>query len=166
MPFFQGSRDFGFRFPSLRVFCTDPRRLASPGDTLISVCAPVGRPNIAHVECCIGRGVAALRHKGGSRSYTYAVAKHLEKQFEAFNAEGTVFGSINKKDFLRLPLVAPPQGVLSRFEVVVGPLDDRIRSSSDESRTLAAVRDILLPKLISGEVRVPEIEGLVEEATV
>jgi type I restriction enzyme S subunit len=164
LPFFQGARDFGDRFPTNRVFCTDPRRLANVHDTLVSVRAPVGRPNIAWTNCCIGRGVAALRHNSGSRSYTFAVAKDLEQQFERFNAEGTVFGSIGKKDFLQLRLVVPPDERIREFDAIVSPLDDRIRVAAQESRTLAQLRDTLLPKLISGEIRVPEAEQAVEAA--
>jgi type I restriction enzyme S subunit len=63
LPFYQGRTDFGFRFPTRRVFCTAPTRLAETGDTLISVRAPVGDINMADEKCCIGRGVAAARHK-------------------------------------------------------------------------------------------------------
>ena len=163
-PFFQGARDFGFRFPTKRVYCTDPRRTAESGDTLISVRAPVGRPNIAREYCCIGRGVAALRHRKGSRSYTYATAKQLEEQFERFNAEGTVFGSINKRDFLKLPVILPPDDVVNEFDILASPLDDRIRCGTNETKSLTRIRDTLLPKLISGEIRVPEAEEAVETA--
>ena len=162
LPFFQGARDFGVRFPTRRVYTTDARRIANAQDTLISVRAPVGRANIAVERCCIGRGVAALRHNSGSRSYTFAVAKHLEHRFEVFNGEGTVFGSINKKDFLRLPLIVPPAVRIRDFDDVASPLDDRIRVNQEEMLTLAELRDTLLPKLISGELRVPEAEEMVD----
>ncbi|MGA1262940.1 MAG: restriction endonuclease subunit S, partial [Prochlorothrix sp.] len=58
IPFFQGCTDYGFRYPSNRVYCTDPKRLASKNDTLVSVRAPVGDVNMAAQDCCIGRGVA------------------------------------------------------------------------------------------------------------
>jgi len=66
MPMFQGNADFGFRFPEERVYTTDPKRLAYPHDTLISVRAPVGAQNMAKKECCIGRGVAAFRYKNNN----------------------------------------------------------------------------------------------------
>lgn len=59
--FYQGNRDFGFRFPSQRIYCIAPTRIAETGDILISVRAPVGALNIALDRCAIGRGVAALR---------------------------------------------------------------------------------------------------------
>ena len=154
LPFFQGRTDFGFRFPSRRVFCTAPARLAEAGDTLVSVRAPVGDVNIAIEQCAVGRGVAAVRHFSCSRSFTYHAMHNLGKHFRNFEGEGTVFGSINKADFERLPFVAPPQDVLDRFELIASPIDDRVESNEKESRTLAALRDALLPKLISGEIRV------------
>jgi type I restriction enzyme S subunit len=71
LPFYQGRADFGFRYPKRRVFCTAPTRAAKAGDTLISVRAPVGDINMTAEDCAIGRGVAAARHKTGSRSYSY-----------------------------------------------------------------------------------------------
>ncbi len=154
LPFFQGRTDFGFRFPSRRVFCTAPTRLAEIGDTLVSVRAPVGDVNIAIEPCAIGRGVAAVRHLGGSRSFTYHAMHNLGEHFGKFEGEGTVFGSINKADFERLPFVAPPQAVLDYFERITSPIDDRVESNEGESRALEMLRDTLLPKLISGEMRV------------
>ena len=63
--FFQGRADYGFRYPSNRIYCTAPKRFANKGDTLVSVRAPVGDVNMAHIDCCIGRGVSAARHKSG-----------------------------------------------------------------------------------------------------
>ncbi|MFH1044152.1 MAG: restriction endonuclease subunit S [Pseudomonadota bacterium] len=164
LPFFQGRTDFGFRFPSRRVFCTAPTRLAKVGDTLVSVRAPVGYVNIAIEACAVGRGVAAVRHHSGSRSFTYHAMHNLGEHFGKFEGEGTVFGSINKADFERLPFVAPPKAVLDCFEHLASPIDDRVESNEVESRTLTALRDSLLPKLISGELRVKDVKRQVEAA--
>jgi type I restriction enzyme S subunit len=158
LPFFQGRADFTFRFPTHRVYCTAPTRLAKAGDTLVSVRAPVGDINLAAEDCAIGRGVAAVRHKTGGRSFTYYSMRSLEKDFAKFEAEGTVFGSINKKDFHNLACIIPGPRVVSVFEKLAGRLDDRIERSEREASTLAALRDTLLPKLISGEVRVKDAE--------
>jgi type I restriction enzyme S subunit len=164
LPFYQGRRDFGFRYPSLRVYCTAPTRFAKPGDTLVSVRAPVGDTNMAVEDCCVGRGVAAVRHKTGSRSYTYYAMKSLSTLFYRFEAEGTVFGSINKRDLHNLPFLIPPTQVVAKFEHQVFPIDQRIEANEQQTQTLAALRDTLLPKLISGELRVPDAEKLVEAA--
>lgn len=159
IPFFQGRADFGFRYPENRVYCTAPTRFAKPGDTLVSVRAPVGDVNMAKVECAIGRGVAAVRHKTDSRSYTYYAMKSLESDFAKFEAEGTVFGSINKTDFQNLEIKIPTSEQVNEFEKTCYPIDQMIENNEKESRTLARLRDSMLPKLMSGEVRVKNVEG-------
>jgi type I restriction enzyme S subunit len=165
LPFYQGSTDFGPRFPTRRVYCTAPTRFAKAGDTLVSVRAPVGDINMASEDCAVGRGVAAVRHNTASRSYTYWFMKSIGEVFARFEAEGTVFGSIGKKDFHAIPCIMPPRELVRAYEMRVSPLDDRVEVNERENRTLAALRDSLLPKLISGELRVKDAERLVETGT-
>ena len=164
LPFYQGRTDFGFRFPTRRKFCTAPTRLAKPGDTLVSVRAPVGDINMADEECCIGRGVAAVRHKSSATSFTYHSMANLSPEFSVFEGEGTVFGSINKQDFESLRCVSPPPVIVFAYEEIAGKIDDLIGSNLHESRDLATLRDTLLPKLLSGEVSVCEAASRLEEA--
>lgn len=162
LPFYQGRRDFGFRYPSQRVWCSAPTREAHPGDTLVSVRAPVGDLNIAAEHCCIGRGVAAVRHKSRCASFTYYSMQSLEPQFARFEAEGTVFGSINKRGFEDLLLVETTRDVLEAFSAIAGRLDDRIATNSLETTSLGRLRDELLPRLLSGELSVAHAEQAVE----
>jgi len=164
VPFYQGRADFGSRFPTRRVYCTAPTRLAKAGDTLISVRAPVGDINMATENCAIGRGVAAARHRSGSRSYSYQFMLGLEEVFARFEAEGTVFGSIGKKDFHAISCARPPRAVIAEFEGMLSPLDSRIDVTGRESCSLAALRDTLLPRLISGELRVKDAERVAGRA--
>jgi type I restriction enzyme S subunit len=154
LPFYQGRTDFGFRFPTRRIYCSEPTRYAKSGDTLVSVRAPVGDINMANEECCIGRGVAAVHHKSGATSFTYHSMANLYPYFARFEAEGTVFGSINKDNFEKLPFVIPPPEIVAAFERQAAPLDGQIRTLENQSRTLATLRDTLLPKLLSGEIAV------------
>jgi type I restriction enzyme S subunit len=162
LAFFQGKTDFGFRYPSKRMYCIAPTRLADIGDTLVSVRAPVGAINMANEKCCIGRGVAALRHKSGSRSYTFYVVCAQKEAFEQFEGEGTVFGSIGRKDFEGIQCVSPPVRLIEKFEQMAYPFDQVVENNERESRTLTAIRDALLPKLISGEIRVSNPIQIVE----
>jgi len=163
LPFYQGRADFGFRFPNPRVYCAAPTRMAAPDDTLVSVRAPVGDVNRAEETCCIGRGVAGVRHRSGKQSYTYYTMRLLEPEFSRFEAEGTVFGSIGKTDFHAIRCLVPPPSAVAAFEAIVRPLDRRIYISERESRTLVGLRDSLLPKLVSGQIRVKDAERMVEE---
>lgn len=164
LPFYQGRTDFGFRFPSKRVFCTSPTRLALDGDTLISVRAPVGDVNMAIGDCSIGRGVAAARHPLGYKGFTFYTMRQLGSEFKTYDSEGTVFGSINKKDFQALRVVAPGMDVLRIFDETTAPLDSRIENNEGAIRTLTSLRDSILPRLISGQLRLPEAQEQVEKA--
>lgn len=165
LPFFQGRTDFGFRYPENRKYCSAPTRIAKPDDTLVSVRAPVGDINMSMQECCIGRGISSVRHKSGSRSYTYYSMISIQPQLKAFEHTGTVFGSINKVQFEALPITRPSSKLVDKFEALAFPLDERIKSNLHESRTLAATRDLLLPKLMSGEIRVRDAEKIVGSAS-
>ena len=159
LPFFQGRSDFGFRYPSNRRFCTAPTRVAKPGDTLVSVRAPVGDINMAWDQCCIGRGVAALRHKSGRISFTYYSTWTIQAALREYEHTGTVFGAINKRQFEALPVIEPNCSIVNAFDSCVRPLDVRIKSNIRDSRTLAALRDTLLAPMVSGEVRVGKSLG-------
>ncbi|MCG7570772.1 restriction endonuclease subunit S [Pseudoalteromonas sp. CNC9-20] len=154
MMFFQGRRDFGFRYPKPRVYTTDPKRVANAGDTLISVRAPVGDRNMAATECCLGRGVASIRHKSGARSFTYAFIGHIEGKLGDSGSDGTVFSSINKNELGAVSFVAPNERLVVLFEELLSPTDQRIEINSQEISSLEQIRDSLLPKLLSGELEV------------
>ncbi len=154
LPFFQGSTDFGARFPENRKYCTAPNRIAERGDTLVSVRAPVGALNMAWGKCCIGRGVASLRHKSGSSSFTYYLAWAMQPEFQQYEQTGTVFGAITRKQFEALRVISPTAELVGKFAKLVLPLEQRFIINESDSRALAAQRDALLPKLVSGAVKV------------
>jgi type I restriction enzyme S subunit len=150
--FFQGRRDFGFRFPTPRVYTTDPKRFAQAGDTLISVRAPVGDKNMALEECCLGRGVAGIRHKSGSRSFTYSFISYIENNLSNSGSDGTVFNSINKNELHAVPFVAPNAMLVNLYEKLLYSIDQNLEVLSKEIESFEQLRDTLLPKLLSGEL--------------
>ena len=155
IPMYQGNADFGFRFPTRRVFTTQPTRFAEVNDTLISVRAPVGAQNMATERCCIGRGVAAFRYKSNPSyySYTYYKLKSLLEEIRQFNDNGTVFGSISKSDFENLDIMIPDDETIEMFQKQVKVIDDKIINNNNEIQTLIQTRDGLLPRLMGGEVK-------------
>ena len=156
--FFQGRAEFGFRFPTVRLYTTEPKRMACTNDTLMSVRAPVGDLNVAHTDCCIGRGLAAIHSKNNHQSFVLYTMFSLKKQLDVFNGEGTVFGSINRISLNDMPLIIPSSDKLDEFEALVAPMDAAIRNNYDEICRLEQLRDSLLPKLMSGELDVSDIE--------
>ena len=156
--FFQGRAEFGFRFPSIRLYTTEPKRMACANDILMSVRAPVGDLNVAHTNCCIGRGLSAIHSKTGQPSFVLYTMFALKKQLNVFNGEGTVFGSINRNSLNNMPIVIPSPESITAFEDTVAPIDDTIRNNYDETCRLTQLRDTLLPKLMSGELDVSNLD--------
>jgi type I restriction enzyme S subunit len=156
MIFFQGRTDFGFRYPSIRLFTTDPKKIARKGETLISVRAPVGDINRALEECCIGRGLGAIEEKNNHQFYTYYKILSIQTELKSYDNEGTVFGSINKDTLGGLKTIVPVFDLVERFDQLIKPIDDQIETLSKETESLKNLRDTLLPKLISGELEVNE----------
>ena len=156
--FFQGRAEFGFRFPTIRLYTTEPKRMAYANDILMSVRAPVGDLNVAHNDCCIGRGLAAIHSKTNHQSFVLYTMFSLKKQLDVFNGEGTVFGSINRNSLNDMPILIPDDEQIEKFELIVAPMDAAIRNNYDEICRLQAVRDSLLPRLMSGELDVSNID--------
>jgi type I restriction enzyme S subunit len=129
--------------------------MALAGDILLSVRAPVGDINIAVEECCIGRGLCAIRPNKGIESFVFYQLLSLKSIFDIYNGEGTVFGSINKKDLKDIKVILPDEDILIKFDNLVSMFDQEYKELDKESRNLISIRDTLLPKLMSGEIRVP-----------
>jgi type I restriction enzyme S subunit len=163
-PFYQGIRDFGFRHPGLRVWCSTPVRVAKPDDILLSVRAPVGRVNIALEACCIGRGVAALTSTSGTNSLLFHTLAATKDAWLPYEAEGTVFGAINKNQLSSLLIRWPTdRGIEIALNEWLVTLDRRVTATVRENQTLAELRDTLLPKLMAGELRIKDAQKMVEE---
>jgi type I restriction enzyme S subunit len=152
--FFQGCTDFGWRFPHVRQYTTKPSRRAKAGDILLSVRAPVGTLNIADNDCCIGRGLAALRSKYGFNSYLFYVMQYFKRTFDHRNGAGTTFGSITKDDLFSLKLVHPPKELLAEYNSIVSGYNKITLNNHKQNQQLTELRDWLLPMLMNGQVTV------------
>ena len=157
--FYQGRAEFGSRFPTRRLFTTQPKRMASKGDVLMSVRAPVGDLNVAYETCCLGRGLAGIQSTSGFQSFVLYTMFVLKPQLDMFNGEGTVFGSINKNAMASLRVIIPTIDVLSQFEKLVSPMDATIENNFTENCNLETTRDALLPRLMSGELSIADIKA-------
>ncbi len=152
--FYQGSTDFGIRFPSVRMYTTEPSRFAIKGDILMSVRAPVGDTNIAYTDCCIGRGLAALNSKIGSATHLYFILGDLKAKFDRLNAAGTTFGAITKDELYSLPVVKPAESILRKYEELCSSMFDKQMCIGHEIEHLTHLRDSLLPMLMNGQITV------------
>ena len=159
--FYQGVRDFGVRFPANRVWTTAPVRMARAGDTLVSVRAPVGEVNLAAEETCIGRGLASVRSRTLAPMTLFHVLKDAPGLWAPYEAEGTVFGSINRSQLEGLLVPTFVDGREAETEGRLAALGRRVALALAENASLAATRDALLPALMSGRLRVRDVERAV-----
>lgn len=120
LPFFQGKADFGDIFPNTRVYCSQPSRVAEPGDILISVRAPVGPTNLARERSCIGRGLSALRSsKPLNAVFLFYFLRYYEPQL-ARRGLGSTFAAINRDDLeetlIPLPDLSEQKRIAAQLE--------------------------------------------------
>lgn len=153
LPFHQGVTNYGFRFVTHEIYCTQENRIAEQGDILCSVRAPVGRLNISLDRIVIGRGLSAIRNKDGFQSFQYY---QLKKYFfqEDLIGSGAIFASVTKKQMETIPLLTPTKDILSEFERIVKIYDGQIINLFYQNQRLKEARDILLPRLMDGSIEV------------
>ena len=127
LPFFQGNADFGEIYPAVRMWCSEPTKIAREKDILISVRAPIGALNIANCECCIGRGLAALTVNEDicAQEYLWHV---LSGKVDELNSKGTgsTFKAINKKTLSETEIPLPPIDEQRKIAAVLDKVSDLI----------------------------------------
>ena len=145
--FYQGRSDFGKRFPTIRMYTTSPTKYATKKDILLSVRAPVGDLNITLHDCCIGRGLAALRSIDNCQSYLFYQMLSLSDTFNKSNDDGTIFGSINKDDLFGLKIMIPSTKDMTVFEHKAVSMDRMIELKNKEINELTELQSLLLAKM-------------------
>jgi type I restriction enzyme S subunit len=127
LPFLQGKMEFGEMFPSPTTYCSKPIKAAKKHDILLSVRAPVGDVNIAPFECCIGRGLAAIRAKANNLDYLFLFRylKHESKRFKALST-GSTFKAIRMQEIERFSIPLPSVKEQKNIVAVLGVVDSAI----------------------------------------
>jgi len=153
LPFHQGVTNFGDRFPTDKIFCTVENRIAEKGDVLFSVRAPVGRLNISTKKIVVGRGICAIRSKTGNQSFVF---QQLKEQFheDDMMGGGTIFKSVTKDDVHGIKFLLPPKDIIEKFETFANPISRELEILTAKNANLRQTRDLLLPRLVSGEITV------------
>jgi type I restriction enzyme S subunit len=135
------------------------------GTVLLSSRAPIGYLAINQVPVAINQGFIAMKpRKGVSPQFLLRWAATSHEEIVS-RANGSTFLEISKTNFRPIPLVIPEEKVHEAFDRLTSPLFELVVTLERASRTLASLRDTLLPKLISGELRVPDAERIVGRAT-
>lgn len=156
LPFHQGVTNYGERFPEDKTYSTEGNRFAEEGDILFSVRAPVGRLNIAKNKIILGRGLSSMTLKNhDNNGFLFYSLKNFFTEDDKIG-DGTVYGSVNKTELENLKFIIPCKEVIDNFNDLVKDIDSKYLNNYKENQTLTQLRDTLLPKLISGEVRLKE----------
>lgn len=126
--------------------------LLPPGTVLMSSRAPIGYLAIAEVPVAINQGFIAMKPRAGVPN-VFLLLWALENQDTILSrANGSTFLEISKSNFRPIPTLTPPQDIFAAFGRLAAPLYAHISLHERQSRILAGIRDMLLPKLLSGEI--------------
>lgn len=135
MPFLQGNRTFGLKYPNFDTYTTKVTKEAKAGDVIMSVRAPVGDLNITPINMCLGRGVCSLRANNNNQDFLFYLMKYYMPLL--LNKEsGTVFGSVNKNDINNLEINLPPLETQKKIASILSALDDKIELNNKINENL------------------------------
>lgn len=148
IPFFQGKADFGELYPTARVYCSNPIRVAEKGDILLSVRAPVGATNIAPFRCCIGRGLTAIRPKDGLHAkYLLYFLRYFESQLSQ-RGTGTTFNAVTQKTVksIQVPVLSlhMQEEIVRKIEELFSELDKAVEALETIQQQLVVYRQAVV----------------------
>lgn len=135
-------------------------RLLPEGVTIISARGTVGKVALVGVPMAMNQSCYGLLGIEAGPSFTYYATRHLVSLLKQ-HSHGSVFDTITRATLANVKIIVPTKAALEVFERLVSPMLKRIKNNAFESRTLATHRESLLPKLISGELRVSDAERIV-----
>lgn len=146
LPFYQGNADFGEKYPTPRSWCTDPKKVAEKDDILISVRAPIGAINIASEQCCIGRGVAAIRPKPNLVEANFLCHQLIasRKRLEAMGT-GSTFKAVGKTNLSNFPIALYPK---STQEIMGRQLDRIVEQIKDANNQLVSLDSLVKSRFV------------------
>jgi type I restriction enzyme S subunit len=130
------------------------RKIVRPGVTIISARGTVGKTAIVASPSTFNQSCYGLMGKYGD-FYTYLLVKYMVTKLQNI-AHGGMFDTITRDTFSALTVPKPMELIIYAFEKLVEPMFMQIRNLQYQSEQLATMRDALLPRLISGELQIPE----------
>lgn len=127
-------------------------KLMPRGSVLFSSRAPIGYLTIAKNEICTNQGFKSLVPNGAGTGFIYYSLRHLTPQIEN-RATGSTFKEASATLMRSVETIVPPTSILNKFEELLRPILQFQEKKEEENQRLAALRDTLLPKLMSGEIK-------------
>ena len=160
LPLINGASDFKKGYINPLKFTSDPKKKSQPGDYVFGVRATVGNVTYVDKEYALGRGVGIARSKMKSlNEFLYFVLVKGINYLES-TATGSVYINLSKDDFRFMKIISPPNSLINDFHRTTISIFEEINLKYKENLNLQEIRDVLLPKLLSGEI---ELRGLLDE---
>ena len=136
-------------------------KLLPVGTTIISARGTVGRLAMVGQEMAMNQSCYGLCGKAGDAYFTYFNTFRLVESLRQ-RAHGSVFDTITRDTLAGVSIIYPGEQIICEFESTLTPVMERIKENLQQAQTLTQLRDALLPRLISGQLRLPEAEVQIE----
>ena len=169
LPFFQGKADFGALYPNIRIYCSQPTKIAEKDDILLSVRAPVGPTNLSPGKVCIGRGLTAIR-PGSSISLKYLLYffRYYEAQLQK-SGTGTTFKAITQNVIKNIEVPVPSldeqERIVSKIEELFSKLDASVAELKTAKEKLKVYRQAVLKEAFSTCEKYTKISDVCQHVT-
>lgn len=169
LPFFQGKADFGALYPNIRIYCSQPTKIAEKDDILLSVRAPVGPTNLSPGKVCIGRGLTAIR-PGSSISLEYLLYffRYYEAQLQK-SGTGTTFKAITQNVIKNIEVPVPSldeqERIVFKIEELFPKLDASVAELKTAKEKLKVYRQAVLKEAFSTCEKYTKISDVCQHVT-
>lgn len=158
-PLLNGAADFNGADIEPTKYTTDPKRICKSGDILFCIRGTIGNVTFADREYCLGRGVAAISPRNNyDLGLVYQTVNRKIEQLK-LNAKGSVIVGISKDDINNVKLVLGNKDVRIKYNNLFESIYGRVKLNNEQNTELKNIRDSLLPKLMSGEIRVSDLKS-------
>ena len=132
---------------------------------LMSFKMTIGRVAITDGEMTTNEAIAHFKIALDAELSTEYIYLHLKQfDFSTLSSTSSIADAVNSKTVREIPILMPSSKVLTAFQSQIGVLFAKLKNTEQQAQSLATLRDTLLPRLISGQLRLPEAEALLEEA--
>ena len=162
MPFLQGNKTFGKKYPTFDTYTTYITKKAKSGDVIMSVRAPVGDVNITPIDMCLGRGVCGIRMKNGNQEFLFYLLKHYMPRL-VNKQSGTVFGSVNKNDINNLEIDIPEDFTIQRkIARYLSMLDEKIELNEKINKNLEQQAEAIFQSVLSNAITTVNLDEIAD----
>lgn len=138
-------------------------KIASEGTVLLSFKLTVGRVMIANQRISTNEAIAHLFSKKVPTNYTYCYLKNFD--FDTLGSTSSIATAVNSQTIRDMPFLIPSNSILDEFSLITERIFEKLFINEKENNNLSQFRDLLLPKLMSGEISVRDAEKMVEDVT-